>query len=179
MSKTTKPAAKAATTKTSAKTTAVNTNVPESGTVTDKAHPEIHPERHPGNGMQEMPTGGGATAGGDDKGGSALAGNHQAELAPNPSIGVNYQGDVAGAGTAPLDEDAIADQEFVHSYEHALSLPVLEEGKKGTPVKAPKEGSKAHKELNGQPVITAFKDAQRRTLQVVKTADGLAAQVVA
>lgn len=140
--------------------------------------PEVHPDLHSKSGMQELPTAPGFQAPESVEPGGGGAGSLQHKVAPNPSIGTTHDEDDNSKSVAQVDDDA----EQVYSYEQALSLPVVD---KGTPVKAPSEAQqKALMKKQGtpnakpRPPVLSFKDKDRRTMQVVKTKDGLGAMPV-
>jgi hypothetical protein len=168
----------------------------------DPTHPEVHPERHLG-GTQEMPTAGGfssPTQAGADR--EPLAGALHGKVNPNPGIGTTHDERTNSPAINRPGDREDEDDEHVYSYEQAIALPVVD---KGTPVKMPsdaqleakrKKDSKAQSDAakrrndqraDGTPAededvqlplrrpIVSFKDADRRTMLVVRGKDGLGA----
>jgi hypothetical protein len=152
--------------------------VPESGNPKDTKRPEIDESRHPDSGMQELPTGGGVdlTASSNAQQGSGIVPSF---IDPQPSIGADHgQRDHQDA---PVD---VNEADRITNYAVAASLPVIEKGQPGYsahPAKqrAPKKAVPAKGDEPGTPAeadaIESFKDKDRRTMVVVKTAKGWAA----
>lgn len=167
----------------------------------DPQHPEIHPERHASSGMSELPTAGGsAPTANKDEAAGGTAGEMQRVVEPRPGYGVTLDNERITRSTSVADADA----KHVYSYEQALTLPVVDKGTavkmpsdaelkteqkktKDTADAAAKRRNDRKKnddspdEAEDTPLpairrpVIAFKDRDRRTLLVVKTADGLGA----
>jgi hypothetical protein len=173
-----KPAAKAAKTKapTSTRTSGVATRVvPESGNPKDTKRPEIDESRHADSGLQELTTTGAGAESGPGASSNAAQGSGLVPsfIDPQPSIGADHgQRDHQDASVD------VSKLERVTNYPQAAALPVIEKGAKGYST-TPNAGRPAKKAKPGEDqeadVLESFKDKDRRTMIVIKTADGFAA----